>query len=333
MKFENTSSHRMMIVTLAVIFTTNVMTELGFPENNKDWFATKFEILQEIVPDQIRDILKNTSEFETLFNQQLSRPNTQEIMSGFARENLELVCCDGVIQDRPKDPPGQRSVYIPPGDTFMESYRLSTFIRFPEHSPANPRRLASAGFFYTGYKDRVKCFSCGLCVHDWTISDDVRAARWHRDDCPLMKGEDCGNVEIGGGGLARLLQSTDRYQVYSRDLPTHSSTVKSAGNILQPRKTSPGNLRNRGDAVPSVLMTSCNGIASGVFNGLKGFASCLGVEAQMVERGNELIEVQVQNEEDDFEMNSLVAEGGYEFPGIQVQEPETDDESDSLDLT
>ena len=98
---------------------------------------------------------------------------------------------------RPRDPPGQRSVYIPPGDTKMESYRLSTFIRFPSNSPVNPRVLAAVGFFYTGYKDRVKCFSCANCVDNWTIEDDVTSSHWHKGGCAFMQQEDCGNVPLG----------------------------------------------------------------------------------------------------------------------------------------
>ncbi|XP_076811413.1 inhibitor of apoptosis protein-like [Clavelina lepadiformis] len=53
-----------------------------------------------------------------------------------------------------RDPPGQRSVYIPPGDTERETYRLATFKDFPSNVPVDVRRLASRGFLYTsGYKD------------------------------------------------------------------------------------------------------------------------------------------------------------------------------------
>jgi len=62
------------------------------------------------------------------------------------------------------DPPGQHSVYIPPGDTRREMYRLSTFTKFPSDSPVDSRTLATVGFFYTGYKDRVKCSQCAVCV-------------------------------------------------------------------------------------------------------------------------------------------------------------------------
>jgi len=59
---------------------------------------------------------------------------------------------------RDRDPPGQRRVYVPPSDMLRESDRLKTFANFPIVVPVNPRHLASSGFYYTGYKDRVKCF-------------------------------------------------------------------------------------------------------------------------------------------------------------------------------
>ena len=96
-----------------------------------------------------------------------------------------------------RDPPGQRSAYIPPGDNQTESYRLSTYLRFPSASPANPRVLAAVGFFYTGYKDRVKCFSCANCVDNWTINDDLTSTRWHKHDCAMMLQNDSGNVPLG----------------------------------------------------------------------------------------------------------------------------------------
>ena len=98
---------------------------------------------------------------------------------------------------RARDPPGQRCIYIPPGNNNEESYRLSTFLKYPTDSPVNPRGLAASGFFFTGYKDRVKCFSCGNCVENWVRGDDVRDNRWHKFDCKMMLGEDSGNVAIG----------------------------------------------------------------------------------------------------------------------------------------
>ncbi|CAK8686355.1 unnamed protein product [Clavelina lepadiformis] len=94
------------------------------------------------------------------------------------------------------DPPGQRSVYILPGNSARETYRLSTFQHFPSTAPVDARRLAAHGFYYTGYRDRVKCFSCGQCVEQWMENDDPTLVHWHQNDCQLANETDETNVPI-----------------------------------------------------------------------------------------------------------------------------------------
>ncbi|XP_076811411.1 baculoviral IAP repeat-containing protein 7-like isoform X2 [Clavelina lepadiformis] len=109
---------------------------------------------------------------------------------------LARIECDGRMISMARDPPGQRSVYILPGDTERETYRLATFKDFPSNVPVDVRRLASGGFYFTGYKDRVKCFSCGQCVENWNVEDDPTSHVWHKPDCDLITGRDERNVPI-----------------------------------------------------------------------------------------------------------------------------------------
>lgn len=44
------------------------------------------------------------------------------------------------------------------GDEERETYRVMTFLQFPPQSPVHPCQLATAGFLFTGYKDRARCF-------------------------------------------------------------------------------------------------------------------------------------------------------------------------------
>ena len=53
---------------------------------------------------------------------------------------------------------GQKCKYILPGNSEKETYRLSTFLKFPQNAQVDPVELAAHGFLYTGYKDRVKCY-------------------------------------------------------------------------------------------------------------------------------------------------------------------------------
>nr|UZS93136.1 X-linked inhibitor of apoptosis [Strongylocentrotus intermedius] len=52
-----------------------------------------------------------------------------------------------------------------------ELNRLETFKDWPESCPVPPSRLARAGFYYTGVRDAVKCFSCGGQIEGWEYGD------------------------------------------------------------------------------------------------------------------------------------------------------------------
>ena len=51
------------------------------------------------------------------------------------------------------------------GNTENETYRLTTYKHFPKTVPINPAALSSCGFFYIGYKDRVKCYRYALLIY------------------------------------------------------------------------------------------------------------------------------------------------------------------------
>jgi len=94
-----------------------------------------------------------------------------------------MIVSDGRPLGQARDPPGQRSVYIIPGDTKRETYRLTTFEKYPQGSAVDPWTLVKAGFYYRGFKDRVQCHSCGMQVQDWTVGDNPREAKWHKITC------------------------------------------------------------------------------------------------------------------------------------------------------
>jgi len=112
-----------------------------------------------------------------------------------------------------RDPPGQQCVYIMPGDPRREVYRLYTFMEYPGSAKQNPWELVKAGFYYTGYKDRVRCGRCGKQVADWQADENPRDAKWHEVWCQF----DCKNREhnipvsevrlMGQRGLERGIES------------------------------------------------------------------------------------------------------------------------------
>ena len=101
----------------------------------------------------------------------------------------------GRVRVLTRDPPGQSSIYIPPGNTEEESYRVTTYSRFP-HDRVNVRQLAKYGFYYVGYRDRVKCFLCGISVESWTTHDDPSSITFHNYNCEFTTGNFVRNIPI-----------------------------------------------------------------------------------------------------------------------------------------
>ncbi|XP_040832798.1 baculoviral IAP repeat-containing protein 2 [Ochotona curzoniae] len=58
--------------------------------------------------------------------------------------------------------------------------RMRTFMYWPASAPVRPEQLASAGFYYVGRNDDVKCFCCDGGLRCWESGDDpwVEHAKW-----------------------------------------------------------------------------------------------------------------------------------------------------------
>ncbi|XP_025192285.1 death-associated inhibitor of apoptosis 1-like [Melanaphis sacchari] len=61
------------------------------------------------------------------------------------------------------------------------SSRLKTFNLFPLTSSQDKYSLAESGFKYSGKKDIVECFCCGLILHNWEKDDIpwIEHTRWN----------------------------------------------------------------------------------------------------------------------------------------------------------
>uniref|UniRef100_UPI00358E6D97 baculoviral IAP repeat-containing protein 7-A-like isoform X3 n=1 Tax=Myxine glutinosa TaxID=7769 RepID=UPI00358E6D97 len=62
---------------------------------------------------------------------------------------------------------------VPPEDLSQEIYRLGRFVNCTEKSPVFIRKLARAGFYPTGVRDTVKCFSCGCEIGNLKDTDEI----------------------------------------------------------------------------------------------------------------------------------------------------------------
>lgn len=58
--------------------------------------------------------------------------------------------------------------------------RFKTFFNWPSSLLVHPEQLASAGFYYVGHSDDVKCFCCDGGLRCWELGDDpwVEHAKW-----------------------------------------------------------------------------------------------------------------------------------------------------------
>ncbi|XP_073403706.1 E3 ubiquitin-protein ligase XIAP isoform X3 [Dendrobates tinctorius] len=85
-----------------------------------------------------------------------------------------------------------------------EEARLKTFKNWPCYVRQTPKELASAGLFYTGKNDMVKCFCCGGKLMNWEPSDVAWTEhRKHFPDCFFVLGRDVGNVTAEPGSRTR----------------------------------------------------------------------------------------------------------------------------------
>lgn len=59
-------------------------------------------------------------------------------------------------------------------DKITNASRLVTFKDWPIAMKQTPADLTKAGFFYTGFGDRIKCFHCGVEVKNLLPNDDIQ---------------------------------------------------------------------------------------------------------------------------------------------------------------
>ncbi|XP_063819961.1 baculoviral IAP repeat-containing protein 1-like [Pseudophryne corroboree] len=69
-----------------------------------------------------------------------------------------------------------------------EQIRLQSFTCWPVYALLEPRVLAQAGFFFTGTRDTVQCFSCAGCLGNWEENDDPwrEHAKWF-PECEFLR--------------------------------------------------------------------------------------------------------------------------------------------------
>ncbi|XP_052607676.1 baculoviral IAP repeat-containing protein 3 isoform X1 [Peromyscus californicus insignis] len=103
--------------------------------------------------------------------------------------------------------------------------RVRTFFNWPSSALVPPQQLASAGFYYTGHSDDVKCFCCDGGLRCWESGDDpwVEHAKWF-PRCEYLiriKGQEfVDHVQAGYPHLLeQLLSTSDTPEDENQDSP------------------------------------------------------------------------------------------------------------------
>ena len=84
-------------------------------------------------------------------------------------------------------------------DYRIEQDRIDSFRNWPHRfTSPTPSELARCGFFFTDYRDKVKCFECSLQIAEWQ-ENDVPCSLHQRfsGSCRYLRGLDTGNVRLG----------------------------------------------------------------------------------------------------------------------------------------
>ncbi|XP_019644489.1 PREDICTED: baculoviral IAP repeat-containing protein 7-B-like [Branchiostoma belcheri] len=100
----------------------------------------------------------------------------------------------------------------------MEIIRLGSFATWPDHGyrTISPRKLAKAGLFYTGERDKVTCFSCGGSLEDWGDYYDEPLNKHFQEypECVFARQKmEEGKGAVGGSGMDwESRQASDRIE-------------------------------------------------------------------------------------------------------------------------
>ncbi|KAM6157813.1 baculoviral IAP repeat-containing protein 3-like isoform 2-T2 [Rhynchocyon petersi] len=106
-----------------------------------------------------------------------------------------------------------------------QAARFRTFSNWPPSVPVQPEQLASAGFYYMGHSDDVKCFCCDGGLRCWESGDDpwVEHAKWFPRCEYLMriKGQEFVNQVQASYPhlLEQLLSTSDTPEDENSELP------------------------------------------------------------------------------------------------------------------
>ncbi|KAK2582335.1 hypothetical protein KPH14_004672 [Odynerus spinipes] len=110
--------------------------------------------------------------------------------------------CEGVVENSHVTPPVPSQLSVETGvdevdnpDYQLESARLQSFRNWPV-TFVEPTILATAGFYYTGEADKVRCFECQEEICQWEPDVPAIDRIRHSQRCHFIKNISCGDVPM-----------------------------------------------------------------------------------------------------------------------------------------
>ena len=169
----------------------------------------------------------------------LSSSRYGTVDSAYRSLSRKRSACESVVSDAMTDCLNMKS----------EKNRLKSFINFP-HRLVKFQDLAAAGFFYTGFQDRVRCAFCAGILGMWQRGDDP--ATEHRKHFPWCNfetkeyGSDYSSaqssptsvapssgIDVAGSGIPQIIPSKYPCSPYLANYQVRLGTYKNWSNRIQ----------------------------------------------------------------------------------------------------
>ena len=134
--------------------------------------------------------------------------------------------------------------------------RLETFSSWPIQLTQTGAELASAGFFYTGCGDKVRCFSGGCGLEMWEPGDTARLehSKWYPD---------CSFVRMMGEMVTENTGSQE-----NRESNENTGDTVNTGNTEEVKEVSESEPKNEYDPLCKICLVES---AKGSFNNIKKY--------------------------------------------------------------
>ncbi|KAK0064340.1 baculoviral IAP repeat-containing protein 2-like isoform X1 [Biomphalaria pfeifferi] len=111
--------------------------------------------------------------------------------------------------------------------------RLQSFATWPANHFLSINVLVNAGFFFAGYSDCVRCYSCGLGLRSWKPGDDVDVEhKRFRPSCSLLQLKQRNNVANNvASNVASNDPSVPARPIANGDAPTPDTAIRDSISI------------------------------------------------------------------------------------------------------